>query len=88
MSDGVCLVCWAGLGVGGAAEGDFEAEAFEVGHVVVDLAAEAGPAFVVVRAGVLMSHAGVDRSLCRTFSWVLPTATWASGLPRRRDSRR
>jgi hypothetical protein len=55
------------LGVGGAAEGDFEAEAFELGHVVVDLAAEAGPAFVVVRAEVLMPHAGVGQQLVQDF---------------------
>jgi hypothetical protein len=55
-SGGFCLVGRAGVGFGGAAEGDFEAGAFEPGDVVVDLAVQAGLALVVVRAEVLVAH--------------------------------
>jgi hypothetical protein len=47
----------------GTAEGDFEAEGFDLADVVGDLAAGLGAALVVVRAEVLVSHAGVGQEL-------------------------
>ena len=47
--------------VGDAGEGDFEAEAFGPGDVV--------------RSEVLVAHAGLGSSSCKTFNWVLATAT-------------
>ena len=49
----------AGVGFGDAGEGDVEAEGAELADVVGDLAAQVGAAFVVVRAEVLISRAGV-----------------------------
>ena len=53
----------SGFGVGDAAEGDFEAEGAELADVVGDLAADVALAFVVVRAEVLVAHAGVGQQL-------------------------
>src|SRR2546421_7105526 len=52
---------WAGFG--DAAEGDFEAEGTELADVVGDLPADAALALVIVRAEVLMPHAGVGQQL-------------------------
>ena len=49
---------WPGSGDG--AQGDFEAEGAELADVVCDLPADAGPALVVVRAEILVSHAGAS----------------------------
>ena len=57
---GPCSV-WAGFG--DAAEGDLEAEGAELADVVGDMAADVALALVVVRAGVLTSHAGVSQQL-------------------------
>jgi hypothetical protein len=53
----------AWLGSGDAAEGDFEAEGAELADVVGDLSADAGLAFVVVRAAAGVAGAGLDSSL-------------------------
>ena len=45
------------------AEGDFEAEGSELADVVGDLAADVALALVVVRAEVLVAHAGVGQQL-------------------------
>jgi hypothetical protein len=47
-----------GFGFGDAAQGDFEAEGSELADVVGDLAAGVALALVVVRAEVLVTHAG------------------------------
>ena len=84
----VASIPWpGGFGFGAAAEDDFEAEVAETADVVGDLAAGVGAAFVVVRAEVDVAHAGVSQQL-EAFSWVLPTATQASAVPRLRASRR
>ena len=49
--------------VGDAGEGDVEAEGLDLADVVGDLAAGGGLAFVVVRAEVLVAHAGVGQQL-------------------------
>src|SRR5579859_6936565 len=54
---------WVVLGWCGAAEGDFQAEFFKFADVVGDLAAGLGAALVVVRAEVLVAHAGVGQQL-------------------------
>jgi hypothetical protein len=48
---------WSGFG--GAGEDDFEAEGAGLADVAGDLAADVALAFEVVRAGVLVSRAGV-----------------------------
>ncbi len=53
------LACSVWVGVGDAAEGDFEAGGSELADVVGDLAAHVALALVVVRAEVLVTHAGV-----------------------------
>ena len=58
-SGGLGRVCSVGFGFGDAAEGDFEAEGAELADVVGDLAADVALALVVVRAEVVISHAGV-----------------------------
>ena len=78
----------SGLGFGDAAEGDLEAEGAELADVVGDLAAGVALALVVVRAEVLIAHAGVGQQLVETFSWVFPVATHALAVPRLRASRR
>jgi hypothetical protein len=55
--------CCVWVGFGDAAEGDFEAEGAELADVVGDLPADAALAFVVVRAEVLIAHAGVGQQL-------------------------
>ena len=64
-SGGLGLACgvWVWFGAGDAAQGDFEAEGAELADVVGDLAADAGLALVVVRAEVLISHAGAGQQL-------------------------
>ena len=47
------------VGLGDAAEGDFEAEGAELADVVGDLAAGVALALVLVRTEVLVAHAGV-----------------------------
>jgi hypothetical protein len=59
-----------------------------VSDVVVDLAAEASPSFVVVRAKVLMQHAGVGQQLVQDFQLGVADGDLGFGLPRRRASRR
>jgi hypothetical protein len=46
------------MGFGAAAEGDFESEGAELADVVGDLAVDVAAALVVVRAEVLVPHAG------------------------------
>jgi hypothetical protein len=58
-SGGLGRACPVGFGFGDAADGDFEAEGSERADVVGDLAAGVALAVVVVRAEVLISHAGV-----------------------------
>ena len=60
-----CLgrACSVGFGVGEAAEGDLEAEGAELADVMGDLAADVTLALVVVRAEVLIPHAGVGQQL-------------------------
>src|SRR5208282_5295727 len=62
-SGGWCLACSVWFGVGGAAEGDFEAEGAELADVVGDLPADVCLALVVVGAEVLIPHAGVGQQL-------------------------
>src|SRR5579859_278858 len=64
-SGGLCLVCRAGSGDAG--EGDFEAEGAEAADVAGDLAADVCAALVVVRAEVLVSHAGVGEQFVQHF---------------------
>jgi hypothetical protein len=52
-----------GFGFGDAAEGDFESEGAELADVVGDLAVDVAAALVVVRAEVLVPHAGVGQQL-------------------------
>ena len=59
-SGGLGRVCPVGFGVGEAAEGDLEAGGSELADVVGDLAAGVALAVVVVRAEVLIPHAGVS----------------------------
>src|SRR6516162_2887455 len=56
-------VCSVGFGSGDAAEGDLEAEGSELADVVGDLAAHVALALVVIRAEVLVPHAGVGQQL-------------------------
>src|SRR5579859_7729648 len=56
-------VSWSVRAGGGAGEGDVEAEGFDLADVVGDLAAGCGLPFVVVRAKVLIAHAGVGQQL-------------------------
>src|SRR5690349_8329871 len=53
---------WAARG-GEGGEGDFKAEGGELAGVVGDLAASGGLAFVVVRAEVVVAHAGAGQQL-------------------------
>ena len=55
---GGLVPCSAWSRFGDAAEGDFEAEGSEFADVAVGLAADAGLAFVVVRAEILIPGAG------------------------------
>src|SRR5262249_61984827 len=50
-------------GFGDAAKGDFEAEGAELADVVRDLAVDVAATFVVVRAEVLIAHAGAGQQL-------------------------
>jgi hypothetical protein len=58
-----CLLRRVGFGFGDAAEGDFESEGAELADVVGDLAVDVAAALVVVRAEVLVPHAGVGQQL-------------------------
>ena len=86
-SGGLGRGCSVWVGLGDAAEGDFEAEGAELADVVGDLAAHVPLALVVVRAEVLISHTGVSQQR-GAFSWVFPVATQALAVPRLRASRR
>ena len=63
MGQAAWLGWFRGVGFGDAAEGDFEAEGAELADVVADLAADIAAALVVVRAEVLIAHAGVGQQL-------------------------
>jgi hypothetical protein len=62
-SGGLGRVCSVRVGFGDAAEGDFEAEGSELADMMGDLAAGVALAIVVVRAEVLISHAGIGQQL-------------------------
>ena len=76
---GACLV-W--IGFGAAAEGDFEAEDAELADVMGDLAADVALALVVVRAEILIAHAGVGQQLVVDLQLGVPVATRALALIR------
>jgi hypothetical protein len=57
-SGGLVVSCPVWFGFGDAAEGDFEAEGSEFADVAVGLAADAGLAFVVAGAEILVPGAG------------------------------
>ena len=59
-SGGLGRACPVGFGFGDAAESDLEAEGSELADVVGDLAAGVALPVVVVRAEVLVAHAGVS----------------------------
>jgi hypothetical protein len=62
-SGGLAVGGSAWFGCGDAAQGDFEAEGAELADVVADLPAGLAAALVVVRAEVLIAHAGVGQQL-------------------------
>jgi hypothetical protein len=62
-SGGLGRSCPVWTGFGDAAEGDFEAEGSGLADVVGDLAAGVALAVVVVRAEILVAHAGVSQQL-------------------------
>src|SRR5690348_16605047 len=74
---GACLV-W--IGFGAAAEGDVEAEGAELADVVGDLAADVALALVVVRAEVLIAHAGVGQQLVVDLQLGVPGGDQGFGL--------
>ena len=87
-SGGLGLGLFRRVGFGDAAEGDFEAEGAELADVVGDLAAGVALALVVVRAEVLISHAGVGQQLVVDLQLGVPDGDQALALPRLRASRR
>src|SRR5215510_4379650 len=66
--------------VGEAAEGDLVAEACELADVVADLAADVALALVVVRAEVLIAHAGVGQQLVVDLQLGVPDGNHGFGL--------
>jgi hypothetical protein len=71
-----------------AAQGELEAEGAELADVMGDLPAEAGPAVVVVRAEVLMAHAGTGQQLVVDLQLGAADGDLALALPRQLFSRR
>ena len=74
------LACPVWLGSGGAAEGDFEAEVAELADVVGDLPADVALALVVVRAEVLIAHAGGGQQLVQDFELGVAEGDLGFGL--------
>src|SRR5262245_43457355 len=78
-----CLVACSGgvrFGFGDAAEGDFESEGAELADVVRDLAVDVAAAFVVVRAEVLIAHAGAGQQLVVDLQLGVPDGDQGFGL--------